>query len=818
MKADGATPRPGQPIAEVVIDVFAEEVDRPFDYLIPDHLLDRVLPGCRVRVPFGSRQSRGIVVTLKKMSAVRNERLKAVSSLIDDEPLLDSHLLELSRWLADYYLCTWAEALRAVLPQGTWATSAKATPAAGAGALKPKSVARASLSASTLALGQEGLLALTESLAAKGPAQARAIGFLAQSSGASAGGVDLALLSRQTGVKRPTIDALVAKGLVELREVPVARRPDMLQAAIAAACATASRAADAGLEPLTLNEAQESALHHIEAGLRQPGSQPSAAKPVLLFGVTGSGKTEVYLRAIAKALELELGTIALVPEIALTPQTVARFAGRFGERVALLHSGLSPGERRDEWLRVKNGEATVVVGTRSAVFSPVRNLGLIVIDEEHEHSYKQEEDPKYRAHEVAAWRAGRFGAALVLGSATPSVETFWRAEAGRIDMVSLPDRVARRPLPPVEVVDLRQRRPARARSLFSDALEEAVRATADRGEQALLFLNRRGYARFLLCQECGHVVGCPNCAVSLTYHAESGRLTCHYCGHSRTPPGLCPACGSPHIRQFGAGTERVEREIALLFPGAVVERLDLDSARRKGEYERILGAFSRGEIQILVGTQMIAKGLDLPRVTTVGVIDADTALYLPDFRAAERTFQLLTQVAGRAGRGDLPGKVVVQTFTPGHYAIQTAAGHDYASFYREEIRVRRELGNPPFVEMITCQVSSPSAQEAVETANRLASSWLSRRQGQGATQPLATLPPTHSPAPATPSPPPSFRVFGPTPAPVVKVDGRYRFLLVGRGRALRPMREALKEALAEARSEAPRTVRFTVNVQPLSVL
>src|SRR5690606_7068872 len=466
--------------------------------------------------------------------------------------------------------------------------------------------------------------------------------------------VPLSRLLASLKAGRSSVDSLVEKGLLQLEEREELRDP------------FAGRSFEP-TSPLPLTPEQERAFRAIVGPLRE-----GRHHRILLHGVTGSGKTEVYLQAIDETLKQGRQAIVLVPEISLTPQMVARFKGRFGPRVAVLHSGLSGGERFDEWRKIRSGEVQVAIGARSAIFAPFSNLGLIVIDEEHESSYKQEEQPKYHAREVAFRRGMAHRAVVVLGTATPAVETIYRAGRGELERVVLSRRVQGRPLPRVDVVDMREELREGNRSIFSRMLQEALEQCVSRGEQAVLFLNRRGFSTFVLCRSCGKVMECPHCDISLTFHRTNRTLRCHYCGYAEPVPETCPACGSSHIRYFGTGTQRVEEEIARLFPGMRVIRMDVDTTNRKGAHEELLGRFGAGEADVLLGTQMIAKGLDFPRVTLVGVIAADIMLHLPDFRAAERTFQLLTQVSGRAGRHDLSGRVVIQTYSPKHYSIDLA--------------------------------------------------------------------------------------------------------------------------------------------------
>ncbi|HHU86920.1 MAG TPA: primosomal protein N', partial [Peptococcaceae bacterium] len=491
----------------------------------------------------------------------------------------------------------------------------------------------------------------------------------------------------------------------------------------------------------------------------------------LLHGVTGSGKTEVYLHALSTALKTGRQGVAMVPEIALTPQMIDLFRARFGRKVAVLHSALSDRERYVQWLRVKSGEAPIVLGTRSAVFAPLPRPGLFVIDEEHETTYKQEDHLRYHAREVAIKRAQLTGAVVLLGSATPSLESRLKAGKGLVyRLLELPHRIDHKPLPEVKVVDMRREIKNGNRGIFSQALTEAVNLRLDRGEQILLFLNRRGYATIVVCRECGLVLKCPRCDISLTYHLDN-RLRCHYCNHTIPAPGRCPGCSSRYISHFGTGTQKVEEEAKRLFERAGIVRMDSDTTTRKGSHERILKSFREGKADILIGTQMIAKGLDLPKVTLVGVINADTTLHMPDFRAAERTFQLLTQVAGRSGRGDLPGEVLIQTYSPDHYSITAAAAHDYEGFYKNEMRVRRALGYPPFSHLALLLFTHEDEDEAKKGAFLAQEFFVKELLNAGG----------------------QIDLLGPAPATLNKIKGRHRWQLVLKG----PKRNSLKELIRE---------------------
>jgi len=606
-----------------------------------------------------------------------------------------------------------------------------------------------------------------------------------------------------------------------------------------------------------------------KAGEGRPAGKAPRERIFLLHGVTGSGKTEIYLRAVQAALENGRQSIVLVPEIALTPQLWERFLDRFPGRVALLHSGLGQRERYEEWQRVKRGEADVVLGVRSAVFAPVTRLGLVVVDEEHEPSFKQEETPRYHAREVAIMRARWWGAPVILGSATPSLESFAQARSGSYRLLELPRRIDDRPLPPVQIVDMRQELADGNRSIFSRVLREKIEERLRQRQQVILFLNRRGHSTFVLCRECGYVARCPHCDISLTYHQDPNLLNCHYCGYATPAPDRCPRCGSPFFRFFGAGTEKVEREVARLFPQARALRLDLDTTGRVGSHQRILGAFAKGDADILIGTQMVAKGLDLPRVTLVGVVTADTLLNLPDFRAAERTFQLLTQVAGRTGRGEEAGEVIIQTYAPEHYSIQAASNHDYKGFWEKEMAFRAPARYPPFSRLINIVVSSPKEEVAQKTAGELgallqelvAGEGSLKRQGDqpeeteerplptaptitppqlsaptltpplpGMTATMAPLPTasrtvaSQSSGPRTVAPRgwdslsggPAIEVLGPVPAPLARLRGNFRWQILLKGEDDEFLRRLVRRALAGR--TWPGTARIAIDVDPVNLL
>jgi primosomal protein N' (replication factor Y) len=515
----------------------------------------------------------------------------------------------------------------------------------------------------------------------------------------------------------------------------------------------------------------------------------------LLHGVTGSGKTEIYMRAMSKALSLDRSAMMLVPEIALTPVFSRRLRARFGDQVAIFHSSLQKGERFDEWTRVKNGDARVVIGTRSAVFAPVKNLGLIVVDEEHESSYRQQESPYYNARDVAIVRAQKESATVVLGSATPSLESFHNASKGKYTLVNLPERIGARPMATAKIIDMRTvfARHGKPR-VFSDELLEAIRETRERGEQSIILLNRRGYSSFILCRSCGETVQCPNCDVTLTYHRSERVIICHYCNHREAVPRVCPSCGKKYIYYVGEGTEQLEEMIRLLFPALRVARIDRDTTTRRKVFEQSLADFSAGRIDTLVGTQMLAKGHDFPNVTLVGVVSVDVGLALPDFRAAERTFQLITQVAGRAGRGDRPGRVLIQTYHPYHYALRHACAQDYETFYVEELRYRQNHAYPPFVALASLLVHGPDLgrvrNDSLELRKHLDAANTERK----------------------------CRVLGPAPAPLARLKGEHRFQLLIKSRSRKHLREIADAALKAAADGGMNLRTVNLEIDPVSIM
>jgi primosomal protein N' (replication factor Y) len=797
-------------------------LDRPFDYAVPEPLDAVVRPGCRVLVPFGRRRATGIVVARRRES--ERAQLRPLARVLDPEPVLSEAMLEILRDAAEEFLCPIGIALAAALPAGS----------------APRPVVRLALTARGRAAHASGALrgaarALVERLAAApaGPAAlrrvhpdaARALRDLerdrllqrveAEVSGAGTGrervarlapGVDAAGAASALRARAPrqaaVLEALARAGPLETAEL--ARRVPGAAAALRAlarrgqlALCERERVHDVLGVPLEppgpppeLTPEQAAALEPIARAVRE-----RRAERFLLHGVTGSGKTEVYLRSVAEALRCGRQALVLVPEITLTHQILARLRARFGDGLAVLHSGLSARERWEQWRRLRRGATPIAVGARSALFAPLENLGLVVIDEEHDGAYKNEEGFRYHARELAARRARAAGCPLVLGSATPDVETRHAADAGELTLLRLPHRIGGRPLPAVEIVDLARARAAAPRGrklILSPALRGALRETLADGGQALLLLNRRGFSTRIFCFDCGHAERCKHCDISLVYHAADQCLRCHYCDYRIPPPEVCSHCGAPDTALLGLGTQRVEEEVRALFPEARVLRLDRDSAARRGGAERVLRALREGTVDVVVGTQMVAKGHDFPGVRLVGVVLADLGLHLPDFRAAERTFQLLTQVAGRAGRGRAPGRVVLQTFSPTHYAVSHVRNHDYEAFQAEELAQRRALGYPPFGKLVHARVQGPDEEAARAAIGALADA-------------------------ARAAAAPGVELLGPAPAPLARLRDLWRFQLLVKGADAAAVRRVAR-ALVEAANRLAAPLRAAVDPHPIHML
>jgi primosomal protein N' (replication factor Y) len=823
--------------AEVAVQL---PVHGTFCYQVPPRLAAHELRGARVLVPFGNRAVAGVVVSVSDQPPAGVDAVRPIDALLADEAPVPAELLELCLWTAAYYEAPPGEVLRAAMPVGTQVAAQQIIELTEAG---------------------QAALDATSTGGALSPRHRDILGRLAQAGGALAQRTLLGGGKQGSrGLRAKDLAGLVESGLVRYRRVMERARvqPRTVRTAVLARPITAEDRARLGRAPkqqaalaaleaaggaatvAALSQTEPHVATHLralaEAGLVRfelrelaPGAGPgtpdglsaAAVPPVLtagqtaaldairaalargefsaflLHGITGSGKTEVYLHAIADVLAAGRTAVVLVPEISLTPQLAARFGARFGDQVAVLHSGLTDRERFDEWQRLRSGAARIALGARSAVFAPVERPGIIVVDEEHDTSFKQDEGVRYSARDVALVRAQRAGGVCVLGSATPSLESFHAAESGRYTLLSLPERPTPRPLPEVELVDLRTYR-AETEAMLTAPLSQAIDATLARGEQVILFLNRRGFDTFVLCRACGHAFRCEQCSVSLTYHRARDFLLCHYCGYHRRVPETCPACSrAGTILRKGLGTEKVATAVAERFPGARVGRLDRDVATgaRIGE---ILGRMARRELDILVGTQMVTKGHDFPGVTLVGVLCADTGLSLPDFRASERTFQLLTQVAGRAGRGDQPGRVLIQSYRTDAVAVATAAQHDYLGFYQAERTSRQELGYPPFGHLVALRLDGPDARAVEQAARALADRALALSVRLGVS------------------------VLGPAEAPLARLKGRTRWHLWLRAATRKPLRSLVRTILRGDPDGAPAFqppgVRITVDVDPVSAL
>ncbi|OGO33169.1 MAG: primosomal protein N' [Chloroflexi bacterium RBG_16_56_11] len=764
---------------------------RTFSYSVPDRL--EVNPGHAVLVPFGEKELQGVVLELSPQPAVEDTR--EILDIIEPEPVLSSIHIGLARWISDYYLSPLFDAVAMMLPPGferravtsvnlvhpptdtsTLSDDQQRTidlVAGGTTAMRvlERKLGKKKAQAIVTQLVRQGLFSRTYELAPVRvrPRQELYINLKQDNADLSdltsrqsaliafikdkPGPVAWAVVRHETGITKDVVNALVRRGLLATSQVEVSREPISYEGI-------------APSVPLALNSDQQSAFSSVAAALAHAGGKNRLPETFLLHGVTGSGKTEIYLQSLAEAIRLGKRGIVLVPEIALTPQTIERFAARFSRRVAILHSKLSLGEQYDEWRRIRRGEFDVVIGSRSAIFAPQPDLGLIIIDEEHEWTYKQDISPRYHARAVAEKLAGLTGAVLVLGSATPGVESYFRAQNGDYKLLRLPGRVVPvngAALPQVEVVDMRQELKAGNRDIFSRSLARAINLAVAGGEQIILFLNRRGGATFIQCRRCGFVLRCRRCDVPLSQHPSENILTCHQCNYRASVPTVCPSCGSPQLKFLGAGTQKLEQEVKYQFPRARQLRWDSDITTGKNSHETILKKFRDRQAEILVGTQMVAKGLDIPSVTLVGVVSADTSLNLPDFRAGERTFQLLSQVAGRAGRGVAGGRVIIQTFSPEHYAIKAAARHDYASFYEQELAYRRMFHNPPFTRLARLTYAHASDARCQEEAERLKKVVATEIDALG----LAGI-----------------EILGPAPAFIRRLRGRYRWQLILRGRDL----------------------------------
>lgn len=799
--------------AEIIVDVSTYHVDRSFDYVVPVEWVAVIEKGCRVKVPFGPRNVLGFVVGLKHETDVPTNKIKPIAQILDIEPVFTEEMLLMAKWLKNETICYEIDALQVMLPSALRAKYEKIVKLLDHQTILPMAVQQIfgkRQQANFKEFERAGLLPLLKTLIADkivkienvvkqqgNVKEVRMVKITEDEQALSNAMQEASRAAKQrsliewmashlgevftpqqiyeaTAVSAAVLQAVIEKGAASFIQEEVYRDPFTKDVA--------------RTQSLQLTDEQAVALKAITHSI-----ETQSAATFLLQGVTGSGKTEVYLQAIQKVLNDGKEAIMLVPEISLTPQMTERFRSRFGEMVAVMHSGLSVGEKYDEWRKIQQGKVRVVVGARSAIFAPFTNLGLIILDEEHESTYKQEDSPRYHARDVAIWRSQYYRCPVILGSATPALESYARAKKGVYTLLTLKQRALHQAMPTVYVADMREELQKGNRSMFSELLIEGIRTRLERREQMVLFLNRRGYSSFVLCRDCGTVVQCPNCDISLTYHRTTEKLKCHYCGYEEHVPQICPQCQSEHIRYFGTGTQKVEEEIYKLFPEARVLRMDVDTTKHKGAHEEILQAFGEGQADILLGTQMIAKGLDFPNITLVGVLSADTSLHLPDYRAAERTFQLLTQVSGRAGRHDKAGEVVIQTYTPEHYAIELAKVQDYEPFYEREMFLRRRSGYPPYYFVALIQVSHEDVMMAAEYAGR-AADWL---RGNLSNQ---------------------VSIIGPTVASISRLQNRYRYQCLIKYKIEPNLIPVLQRLLAMYRAEwIKQGILMTVDLDPSTI-
>ncbi len=819
--------------AQVIVDQNNHQTDKLFDYIIPDHLRAFIFRGMRVLVPFGrgNKKLEAYILNIEEKH-IDTVQFKEILEPIDYQPILTEQQIKMIFWMRNKYLCKYIEAIHCLIPAGIVNKERKILKLisdqieAASGLtnkemeivkilkelggtvfldILKKQLAYREIDSALKGLAEKAYIEIQYQLISrvsikkepyaeivlplelreiernklKGKKQLQLFDYLA-----AWGRTKVSDLLKELNITRSPLNSLVEKGIVTIIEVEIKRNPLMDQVI--------------GSYPkLRPSLEQQGVIDKISEVLYQ-----EIPESYLLHGVTGSGKTEIYLQLIEAALGIGKQGIILVPEISLTPQTLERFKGRFKEGIALLHSNLSEGERYDEWRRIKEGKVNIVIGARSAIFAPLPRLGIIIIDEEHEYTYKSEQNPKYHAAEIAAYRSQHEGAIVVLGSATPSLETYHRAKTGSLKLFTLKNRATSASLPRVEIVDMKQELDAGNQGILSERLILMMKEKLFNKEQVILFLNRRGYSTIVTCRECGHVVRCPHCDISMTYHLHREEVKCHYCGERQRAPRSCPECGGETMKYMGAGTQRLEQLIEGQFPEAVTERLDLDSTSRKGSHEKILGAFRRREIDILIGTQMISKGLDFPNVTLVGIISVDGALTLPDFRGAERAFQLVTQVAGRAGRGETEGHVLLQTFDPGHYSIMAATGHDYEGFYEEEILLRKEFHYPPFTNLISLNFSGKNENEVAAYAGKMAEMIRYILKGKGINELQDVL-------------------LGPNESVITKINENYRYqiLLKNLGVEMKLLKSIIKYFFIQHRQKyVPRTITVSIDLNPYNMM
>lgn len=799
-------------IANIIVDVPTMQTNSPYSYLVPKDLQSSLSKGMRVVVPFGkgNRKIEGFVVGIEPLTNQDPAKLKEISSIMDFEPVLDEELLDLSKWLADKTYAFRISCLLTMLPNVMKAKYAKAVkknhPLTNQALNQKVSdnlmtpfddkhftekelnqlilmqkkgdveieyvVKNEAKSKVELAIQNQinDFSGVRKHLKTNASAQHHLLDFLEKHPKEKL--VQKKIIEKD-GISPSAIKAFFNKGWINKTQVEKYRNPYKHELVRD--------------HPKRLTPEQEKAVLEIDQAIKK-----KKPETFLIEGVTGSGKTEIYLQNIQTALNDGRQALMLVPEIALTPQMVNRVKNRFGNQVAIIHSGLSNGERYDEWRRIRDGNAKVVVGARSAVFAPLQNIGIIILDEEHDTSYKQDENPRYHTRDVAIWRSKYHHCPVVLGSATPSLESRARAGKGVYHFIRLTKRVNQQQLPEVEIVDM-TKEVAKSGDIFSEELLQAINEKLTKHEQVVLMLNRRGFSSFMMCRDCGYVLMCPNCDISLTMHLDSHTMKCHYCGFEEPIPNVCPKCHSHSIRYFGTGTEKVEQELAKILPQARILRMDVDTTKRKGAHERILNEFGEQKADILLGTQMIAKGLDFPNVTLVGALNADTGLDLPDFRASERTFDLLTQVAGRAGRADKAGKVIIQTFNPEHYAIQLVKKQDYETFYKKEMKLRHLAGYAPYYFTVKLTVSSTKEQQAAGKSYEILK-YLKTQLSH------------------------KTMILGPTPRPIARIKNRYYYQIIIKYKVDKKLSPALKQILQSSQQEARKGLRIAIDSEPVNFM
>ena len=726
--------------AEVIINSDAIEIDRPFTYKVKEELLDIIEIGHRVKVPFGvkNKPTEAFVLGLKCEGIENVKKIKYISSILDDIPILTRDDLKLVDFLRENYLCKYIDAIRTIIPSGL-----------------SKGIKNKKKTVIVFNKELDGKLKDKDNYV-------KIVNLIKEKDGE----LTKSEIINDYSLSSYSLNKLIQNGYL-LTEDRVVYRYN-----------TRSYIEES---KNVLNDEQKNAFNKI---------LNSDKKGFLLKGVTGSGKTEVYMNLVGETLKEGKSAIVLVPEISLTPQMIERFKGRFGKNVALFHSKLSQGERFDEWYRIKKGEARLVVGARSAIFLPLDNLGIIIIDEEHENTYKSEQNPKYLTKEVAKFLSEIKGCKYILGSATPSIETYYEALNGKLELVEIKNRVSNRPLPQMEIVDMREELKSRNLSLLSRSLYNEMKETLERKEQIILFLNRRGFSSFVSCRSCGYVFKCPECDLSMTYH-KNGYLICHYCGRAQREQKVCPECGSKYVKFFGAGTQRVEEEVKKYFPKARVMRMDVDTTRNKDSHENIYNAFKSGEGDVLIGTQMVSKGLDFKNVTLVGVLAADISLNIPDYRSSERTYQIITQVAGRAGRGEKKGKVVIQTYTPNSLSLQYAIENNYNDLYNEEIKVRKIMNYPPFSTIFLINSISKDERKLKEFMNEVGES-------------LRKLLDSRE----------NIQILGPVPCIITKLKDNYRWQIIIKGNLDNKLKLKIKDILYELNKSVYNEIRISMDINP----